>query len=521
MKNVYVGARYVPLPCGEWDKTKQYENLSIVSYQGDTYTSRKITPIGIDIANTEYWIKTASFNQQLELYKTEVENIKGDYEKNISEQIETATEDIKNNLSILNTTFYNALKNLYDTTDEFTIKLLGDSITCGNGGTGYAVDGKLIYDTFYQNTKGFCWANELKSILEKKYNCTVNNYGCGGTTSTDLYNHLDDLVENDDDIVIVSIGTNNRRIGDGVNVFKTDIVNIYNYLIDNNKIPIFVSPITSNYEYTSTYSYNMYELDNELYLLSKQHNFLYIPMYKEFNEYLNKHGLAFGKVSTDGTHPNDLGYKIMLNIFLKYFGINEQPLTINKETILPSGYDLNDFIEYGASAYTTTINDAKAILNIPTENISSFYVYNIQCARKSSYGLYFVQILIDLTGKIFKRVYSKDAFLEWEQIAGYTIWTELPLSDGITAYDPCYYTRLNNKISIRGRVGGLTSNGITVGILPEGYRPLYNVYKVGFTNNYEPIGIIIKSTGEIVIGCNNSSLIVDGNYYTLDCSFII
>lgn len=38
--NIYVGARYVPIFSGEWDATKRYENLEIVNYKGEQYTSK-------------------------------------------------------------------------------------------------------------------------------------------------------------------------------------------------------------------------------------------------------------------------------------------------------------------------------------------------------------------------------------------------------------------------------------------------------------------------------------------------
>ena len=63
--NRYIGARYVPIFAGAWDNTQEYEPLTIVSYQGDSYTSRGYVPTGIAITNTQYWAKTGDFNQQV------------------------------------------------------------------------------------------------------------------------------------------------------------------------------------------------------------------------------------------------------------------------------------------------------------------------------------------------------------------------------------------------------------------------------------------------------------------------
>lgn len=83
--NRYIGARYVPIFAGDWDNTQEYEPLTIVSYQGDSYTSRGYVPTGIAISNTQYWAKTGDFNQQvanlqssLQLTDGRVQDIEGD-----------------------------------------------------------------------------------------------------------------------------------------------------------------------------------------------------------------------------------------------------------------------------------------------------------------------------------------------------------------------------------------------------------------------------------------------------------
>lgn len=70
----YIGARYVPLFAGDWDSTQQYEPLSIVLYQGNSYTSIQAVPTGIAITNTEYWAQTGNYNAQVEAYRQEVRN---------------------------------------------------------------------------------------------------------------------------------------------------------------------------------------------------------------------------------------------------------------------------------------------------------------------------------------------------------------------------------------------------------------------------------------------------------------
>ena len=70
----YIGARYVPLFADpiEWDKTKQYEPLTIVTNNGNSYTSRQFVPTGVEITDEAFWALTGNYNAQIEQYRKEV-----------------------------------------------------------------------------------------------------------------------------------------------------------------------------------------------------------------------------------------------------------------------------------------------------------------------------------------------------------------------------------------------------------------------------------------------------------------
>ena len=74
-KNVYVGHRYVPKIFGEWDNSKLYEPLSIVQYQGNSFTSRQYVPVGVELTNEEFWVSTGNYNAQVEQYRQDVRNL--------------------------------------------------------------------------------------------------------------------------------------------------------------------------------------------------------------------------------------------------------------------------------------------------------------------------------------------------------------------------------------------------------------------------------------------------------------
>lgn len=73
----YVGARYVPKFANpiEWDTERGYESLTIVTYKGESYTSKCPVPPGIDIKNTRYWALTGAYNAQVEEYKNQVKDL--------------------------------------------------------------------------------------------------------------------------------------------------------------------------------------------------------------------------------------------------------------------------------------------------------------------------------------------------------------------------------------------------------------------------------------------------------------
>lgn len=92
-RNKYVGHRYVPKIFGEWDKTNSYEGLSIVTYEGNSYTSKQHVPVGIDIKNENYWVVTGNYDVQVEHYRQEVRDMKEEVESKASQTDLDLTND--------------------------------------------------------------------------------------------------------------------------------------------------------------------------------------------------------------------------------------------------------------------------------------------------------------------------------------------------------------------------------------------------------------------------------------------
>lgn len=90
----YVGARYVPKIMGEWNKALQYEALSVVTYLGNSFTSKVPVPANIDITNETYWVNTANYNAQVEAYRKDVSQVKTD----LNNEIVNRKNDSKDNI---------------------------------------------------------------------------------------------------------------------------------------------------------------------------------------------------------------------------------------------------------------------------------------------------------------------------------------------------------------------------------------------------------------------------------------
>ena len=192
----YIGARYVPLFAdpAEWDSTREYEPLTIVLYQGASYTSRQAVPVGVSISNTDYWVLTGNYNAQVEQYRTEVrtfdsritanaqgiaantENIAANTQaiaantENIAantQAIADNAEDISANTQAIGTleNYINSAAGIYGYFKNHNVVIIGDSYAYGTGAS----------DHLSGDTKRF------SSLLCSKLQATEFNFAVGST----------------------------------------------------------------------------------------------------------------------------------------------------------------------------------------------------------------------------------------------------------------------------------------------------------------------------------------------------
>lgn len=180
--NKYIGARYVPLFMGEWDIQKTYEPLMIVSYQGNSYTSKTFVPKNIQISNTVYWALTGNYNAQVDAYRQEVENVKTDIT-----DLSQSTDNKFLGIKTINISQYPRINEEYD--DAPRIQRAIDYLHSIGGGL-LLLNGD---ERYYMKTKNFtdCFVKLYKNISIDGNNGTIYLDDNSATSVSGVFKDLD------------------------------------------------------------------------------------------------------------------------------------------------------------------------------------------------------------------------------------------------------------------------------------------------------------------------------------------
>ena len=293
--NVYIGNRYVPVFADpvEWSSLRTYEALTIVTYLGTSYTSRKAVPAGIQLSNTEYWVVTGNYNG----YINELQNQINDMNDG------TVSGSLQNQINDMNDgTVSGSLQNQIDTiNDEInpTKRYLFVSDSYGiiqNGVTPYTsllqTKLNLTSDNFISLAEGSMGYARKGSgnhtVLELLQASTVAN----PNTITDVYltAGLNDYQQSQSDI--------DSGIAGVVSYVKTTFPNakMHFCFIGNSYLMSYADfKLAYNIVYAKVHSLGEDWCDNIQYVM---HNFKYIQ--------------------TDKIHPNAYGSEALADAFYSY-----------------------------------------------------------------------------------------------------------------------------------------------------------------------------------------------------------
>lgn len=229
----YVGARYVPkfATPTEWQADTAYEGLTIVTYNGSSYTSKKSVPttVGIPSRNEEYWALTGNYNSQVEeyrqttlQYKEETDKIKNELKITLESFGAVGDGTTDSTDAINNAIAYCTTNKLPLTSKGGTYLFRGDlNITCDLDGCG----------TLKASTNSSATINPPVSINNTnfdKFDITVNGYGC--TLTNSIITHFRDC-----GIKIVSgaVSNENYKLTQYSNILLNDYDTYANYGIYN------------------------------------------------------------------------------------------------------------------------------------------------------------------------------------------------------------------------------------------------------------------------------------------------
>jgi lysophospholipase L1-like esterase len=209
-----------------------------------------------------------------------------------------------------------------------SIKLIGDSITAGGGSSDNNRSGETFITIdgieFKRQLGQKCWASLLGKHIEKEFpNSHVINNGCSNITSTHLKENLLKLYNDTDHIIIIMIGTNDRKQAEGMSALYNNLKYIVKYLKRANKVVILMSPNPSTAK-NQAYPNRLYTMDNVNNVIkdvAEEEKVKFISHYDFIYSYLMNSGrtiedLMVGESEKlDGLHPSDQAhYLIFKNI---------------------------------------------------------------------------------------------------------------------------------------------------------------------------------------------------------------
>lgn len=305
-QNTYVGMRYVPLFDGDWNSEKDYEPLTVVNMEGNSYTSKTFVPAGVNpVGNIDYWAESGNYNAQIEAYRQEV--------LQYNERIQTNADAIAA-LDAKEDSDVKILEGKINTkkADVFSGKIvcIGDSYL-----QGYTPDGTVE-----------SWGEKIKKIypntvIKAEGGAGFHNVGQNGNT----FKGLIDNMSVDDSVTLVLIG---GCYNDSISTALTRI-EVYN---------TFKSAF-AKFPNAKVYAINM-GVGTKLNPYGKYNtSWCLTQVCASYNKCLTMDITNFLKSSysnnfaSDGIHPNNMGQEIIANSIINILHGNENKSILGRTTL--------------------------------------------------------------------------------------------------------------------------------------------------------------------------------------------
>ena len=205
--------------------------------------------------------------------------------------------------------------------DVSTIKLLGDSITAGVGVKNHYIpqDGRVIFNdgkgqVYREATHSAeTWANQLRTYTKNVAfgQVDVMNSGISGKTAKWTLENLDYLLKQQEDVVFVMMGTNDR-IDSSLKEYEATSRKLLEFVDKRSNYMVVMSPPPSiNTIYP--YLFSPKDIDAVLKKISKEKGYPFISHFDGMNDYLAEHtDVSYEDLmQTNSPHPIEAGYEVM------------------------------------------------------------------------------------------------------------------------------------------------------------------------------------------------------------------
>lgn len=322
----YVGARYVPIfgrkneTTIDWDNSKPYEPLSIVLYQGNSYTSKQYVPKGAEITDEKYWALTGNYNAQVEQYRSEVSSkldtvthdntLKGTGTKidplKLDTDIYASIENSAQCLTNMNAETPEKAKQLADninTLQNTHVLVIGDSYGAGEGSTD-------------PTTKS------MAAILCARQGWILHNYALGGrgykagaSNNTNYLGQLNKAITDGikPEIIIVIGIQNDREEYNNISDYTTTYVRpFFNRIAETfplAKVYLFNAMCST---LTPDRTMKINTLAHAVYYITKAYN--NISAYNTLTSLINFRNIW----ADDNVHPTDVGHRYYAEVLYQF-----------------------------------------------------------------------------------------------------------------------------------------------------------------------------------------------------------
>lgn len=242
--------------------------------------------------------------------------------KEQKDEISTETEVTDDNIEM--TDFYQSLSNQ----EISRIKLVGDNITAGAGLPGYTTqEGDVIFDAYGEvhreaGHESPSWANQLRDYVSDPAFGEVEliNAGISDKTAAWVLNYLPALVDEQEDVVILMIGTDDR-INSSIEEFEVTMRELTSSIAERANQLILLSPPPSTEE-TYDYNYTMAEADAVLNEIALDNDYLFLSQFDAINQEMAEHGVSYEQLmNTENANPTEQGHAVMWRALADVLGL--------------------------------------------------------------------------------------------------------------------------------------------------------------------------------------------------------